>query len=431
MTTGTVPLRHAASVLVSNVDKKSAEGEQAVRLVNYTDVYYRNEIRSDQDFMAATATYEQSVRFRVQAGDSIITKDSETPGDIAVPTYVADAASDMVSGYHLAIVRPMAQLHGKYLYWALASDFARQQFAVRANGMTRFGLTYDAIQSVRIHMPPLEEQRRIADFLDDQVTRIDAAVELRRLQRDAVHGSILAIAHSEVAGVSSVADRKTSSIPWIDLIPRDWGTPRVSQVARMGTGHTPSRSEPAYWVDCDIPWLTTGDVHRFRHDEIDEIHDTVLKISRIGLDNSAAVIHPRDTVALSRTASAGFSIVMREEMATSQDFATWTPGANLDSGFLLWCLRAMRPDLLGRLAMGSTHKTIYFPDLGSIRIPLPPLAEQRRIVRRIQQGADAARASVAKLDRAIELIGEFKRSLITAAVTGELDVVTARRGVPG
>ncbi|MBU6246071.1 MAG: restriction endonuclease subunit S, partial [Actinomycetales bacterium] len=170
------------------MDKKSAEGEQAVRLVNYTDVYYRNEIRSDQDFMAATATYEQSVRFRVQAGDSIITKDSETPGDIAVPTYVADAASDMVSGYHLAIVRPMAQLHGKYLYWALASDFARQQFAVRANGMTRFGLTYDAIQSVRIHMPPLEEQRRIADFLDDQVTRIDAAVELRRLQRDAVHG---------------------------------------------------------------------------------------------------------------------------------------------------------------------------------------------------------------------------------------------------
>src|SRR5699024_9211618 len=145
---------------------------------------------------------------------------------------------------------------------------------------------------------------------------------------------------------------------------------------RMGTGHTPSRSVPEYWEDCSIPWLTTGDVHRFRHDEIDTIESTELLISKLGLDNSAAVLHPAGTVALSRTASAGFSILMNVEMATSQDYATWTCGQRLRPKFLLWCLRAMRQDLMGRLATGSTHKTIYFPELMSIRIPLPTKPEQ-------------------------------------------------------
>lgn len=147
----------------------------------------------------------------------------------------------------------------------------------------------------------------------------------------------------------------------------------------MGTGHTPSRSTPEYWVDCDIPWLTTADVHRFRHDELSTINETELHISEFGMANSAAVLHPAGTVALSRTASAGFSVVMGQPMATSQDYATWTCGPSLHNRYLLWCLRAMRSDLLGRLAMGSTHKTIYFPDLMGLRIPLPPIEEQRRI----------------------------------------------------
>jgi type I restriction enzyme S subunit len=239
-----------------------------------------------------------------------------------------------------------------------------------------------------------------------------------------------AFAFAAVTGQAQ-SERKPTSIPWAPDLPAGWGSPRLNQVARMGTGHTPARSVPEYWLECDIPWLTTSDVHKFRKDEIDVLDETEIQISELGLANSAAVLHPQGTVALSRTASAGFSIVMGRDMATSQDFATWTCGPALDNHFVLWCLRAMRRDLLHRLAMGSTHKTIYFPDLMSIRVPLPPLADQRDAVASIASFAADARRAKAEITRSVTLLREYKRSLIGAAVSGELDVsASSGRGVP-
>lgn len=109
-------------------------------------------------------------------------------------------------------------------------------------------------------------------------------------------------------------------------------------------------------------------------------------------------------------------------MATSQDFVTWTCGPLLEPRFLLLCLRAMRTDLLERLAQGSTHKTIYMPDIKSIRIPLPPLEEQRQIVTRTWDEIRRIDDVVDRLDSQVQLLREHRQALITAAVTGELDV---------
>ena len=108
-----------------------------------------------------------------------------------------------------------------------------------------------------------------------------------------------------------------------------------------------------------------------RSDREEYISETREMISELGIANSSATVHPAGTVVLCRTASAGYSAMMADDMATSQDFATWTCGPLLRPRFLLLCLRAMRQDLLGRLAMGSTHQTIYMPDIESLRIPLP------------------------------------------------------------
>ncbi|HEV2773291.1 MAG TPA: hypothetical protein VGV57_10790 [Thermoleophilaceae bacterium] len=102
--------------------KKSIEGQPAVRLCNYTDVYYRDTITADQEFMEATATPEQVAMFRLLPGDVLITKDSETPEDIGVPAFVAHGASDLVCGYHLALLRPRAgQVEPRFLYWSMCS----------------------------------------------------------------------------------------------------------------------------------------------------------------------------------------------------------------------------------------------------------------------------------------------------------------------
>ncbi|MGE3835136.1 MAG: restriction endonuclease subunit S [Acidimicrobiia bacterium] len=156
---------------------------------------------------------------------------------------------------------------------------------------------------------------------------------------------------------------------------------QIRKVARLGTGHTPSRSVDAYWepTECTIPWLTLADVWQLRDGSVSVVHDTKEKISPLGLANSAAVRHPAGTVAFSRTASVGFSCILGEDMATSQDFVTWTCGPQLDPRYLLWVLRGERDDILRR-TQGSTHKTIYMPDIEQLTLPLPPLDEQRRIV---------------------------------------------------
>jgi type I restriction enzyme, S subunit len=151
--------------------------------------------------------------------------------------------------------------------------------------------------------------------------------------------------------------------------------------------------------------MTLADVWQLRDSTIDVVHDTAEKISRLGLANSAAVKHRAGTVILSRTASVGFSAILGSDMATSQDFATWTCGQELNPRYLLQALRAMAPDLR-RLVAGSTHKTIYMPDIEQLRIPLPPIADQCAIaefldgevayIDRIRRARDAQRAAVSE-----------------------------------
>lgn len=168
----------------------------------------------------------------------------------------------------------------------------------------------------------------------------------------------------------------SEAIPW--LATSRWATPPIRRVSQLGTGHTPSRQHPEYWTDCTVPWITLADVWQLRDGTQRVISETQELISAEGLANSAAVLHPMGSVILSRTASVGFSAIMGTSMATSQDFAVWTCGPNLVPEFLLYVLRAMEPDLR-RLVAGSTHKTIYMPDIESLRTPLPLVDQQRRI----------------------------------------------------
>ncbi len=182
MTSRRVQLKQIASVSVSNVDKKSSEEERLVRLCNYTDVYKNDLIDASLDFMKATASPSQIRAFGLRAGDSIITKDSETPDDIAVPAFVEETIEDLVCGYHLAVIRPEAEVVPKYLFWCLASQPMRDQAAVAATGVTRFGLRQESIKSTTLDLPSTAHQGRIADFLDEETAWIDRLIELREQQ---------------------------------------------------------------------------------------------------------------------------------------------------------------------------------------------------------------------------------------------------------
>ena len=165
---------------VSNVDELTREDETPVRLCNYVDVYQNDRITSAMSFMTATVSQREIERFRLQRGDVLITKDSEAWDDIGIPSLVADSADDLVSGYHLALLRPSGGTLGPYLARTVQSKGVAYQFHVRANGVTRFGLTHPAIKSVRIPFPPLPEQAAIVRYLDHVDWRIRRYVSAKR-----------------------------------------------------------------------------------------------------------------------------------------------------------------------------------------------------------------------------------------------------------
>jgi type I restriction enzyme S subunit len=171
-------LKSIASISLSNVDKKAEEGQEPVLLCNYVDVYKNEYITPDMGFMSATATSEQIRRFALRAGDVLITKDSESWDDIAVPACIVEDMPNVLCGYHLALLRPSgSDFDGRYVARSISAIGLRDQFWVAANGITRYGLTGDSISIALLPVPELDEQRAIADFLDRETAKIGALVE--------------------------------------------------------------------------------------------------------------------------------------------------------------------------------------------------------------------------------------------------------------
>jgi type I restriction enzyme S subunit len=213
---------------------------------------------------------------------------------------------------------------------------------------------------------------------------------------------------------------KDSGIEWLGKMPSHWIAGPIRFFAQLQSGHTPSRQHPEYWENCTIPWFSLADVAQLRSGRIKYVYDTKETISELGLANSSARLLPAGTVMLSRTASVGFSAIMGCDMATTQDFANWVCGPRLKPEFLLASLHAMSGEFR-RLMMGSTHQTIYMPDIAKLAISLPPVQEQEAIVSFLDRETAKIDDLVAEQQRLIELLQEKRQAVISHAVTKGLD----------
>lgn len=184
--------------------------------------------------------------------------------------------------------------------------------------------------------------------------------------------------------------------------PPGWRWSLLREVARLESGHTPSRRQPEYWEGGQIPWLSLKDIGGLAGRYVTETEDMP---TSEGIENSSARVLPKGTVAFCRTASVGKLAILGRDMATSQDFANWVCGPELLPEYLYEALRASQGEF-DKEKQGTTHKTIYMPVLERFRVLVPPLPEQRRIADIIER-ADAIRR---KRKEAIALTEELLRS---------------------
>jgi type I restriction enzyme S subunit len=266
------------------------------------------------------------------------------------------------------------------------------------------GLNRADAYSLRLLLPSLDEQRRIAATLD-------AAESLRSKRENALDrvAVLVRATFGDMFGGLSRSPVFPGALPLQHE--RGWRWVPISDVARMGTGHTPDRAVAEYW-DGEISWINLTEIRRLDGRWCSE---TDAKITDAGVRNSSAVIHPTGTVCFSRTASIGFVTVMAKPMATSQDFVTWTCGELLNPTFLKHALLMSR-SVLRSASSGSTHKTIYVRDAERFSVLLPPRALQDEFASRVEQ-ADALRAS---MESAQPLLDGLFASTRQRAFAGEL-----------
>lgn len=291
---------------------------------------------------------------------------------------------------------------------------------------------FDAFEAIRVWIPPITEQRAIAATLNLAESAASKTKDLIDALANAKHATMHELLTRGTR--RGQAPLKTLPARWIlgriaegvTHIPTDWHLVTLTDVARLESGHTPSRKSPEYWGG-DISWLSLADT-----DALDalEISMTSERITAQGLTNSSARLLPKDTVVFSRTASIGKATRLQRSMATSQDFANWVCGPRILPAYLVQVFRHMQREW-ERLQEGSTHKTIYMPVFEKLQILLPPALEQTKIAaigeafdHRLQREREALTALIER--RAV-----LAQELLSGRVRLPKDIIVRYRERPG
>lgn len=406
-------LKTVAEVNLSNVDKKSAEGQEPVSLCNYTDVYYNEHITNQIDFMRATATPEQIKRFSLKEGDVLVTKDSESWDDIAVPAVVREDLDNVLCGYHLAMIRPAEQTDGRFLARAFSAVGPKDQFQIKANGITRFGLGGDAIRTGLFPFPPLPEQRAIAAFLDHKTAEIDALIAAKeRLIALLREKRAALITQAVTKGLDPDVPMKDSGIEWLGEVPEGWEVRSLRRILtrrriKNGSAERPMLSLSAY----------RGIVFKEYDDEA-LVRPTEENSDYVVVKPGQLVVNPMWVINSSIGVSSISGIV-------SPAYRVYDVSSDL-FGLFLHNLTKSLPYIsqYNRYIRGLTtyDRSVREDDFLNIEALIPPLPEQHAISAFLDRQTAEIDELVNKVQEAIDRLKEYRTALISAAVTGKIDV---------
>jgi type I restriction enzyme S subunit len=353
--------------------------------------------------MHATANSKEIEKFSVKKGDVIVTKDSETPDDIGIPSYVQDEIPNLVCGYHLSMIRPNESiLSGDYLAYYLRLDKVKRYFAQSAGGSTRFGLGNKSIEETKISFPVISEQKKIAAIL----TSVDEVIENTQAQIAKLEDLKRAMMNELLTkGIGHTEFKETE----IGRIPKSWEIKSIGDIGKVVTGSTPDTSNDSYYNGRNM-FVSPSDISdgMFVHTTSKTLTDDGFKKIRVIPEYSIMVVCIGSTI--------GKVALTTKKCATNQQINTIVPIDN-DPIFIYYLMKH-NAKLIKKESSTQAVPLLNKTDFSNIKIKLPLINEQK-IISKMLHTIDS---KIESLKFIKNKTNNLRKSLMQDLLTGKVRV---------
>lgn len=401
--------------LFRQVREPSLEGDEQLSATQKSGVIPQRLFMEQEDQKVVLALSGLANFKHVEAGDFVISLRS-FQGGIEFSAYVGCVSPAYT------VLRPSGRVWAGFFQYLLKSEAYIPVLQSVTTGI-RDGrnVSYEQFGEVQLPVPSLPEQQAIAAFLDRETAKIDALVaeqcrliELLKEKRQAV------ISHAVTKGLNPNAPMKDSGIDWLGEVPEGWEVVPLKYLVSFRSGGTPSKDRLDYW-EGNIPWASARDL------KAEMLSDTALHITDAAISDAAANLQPVGSVLVlvrGMTLAKSFPVCIAAcEMAINQDLKAINGTDRIKNDFLAWVLRGLEAESLSRIDEASHGtKALRMEAWTSMEVAVPPSDQQREIVAHLS----AATCRIDKLSNlaevAIDLLLERRAALISAAVTGKIDV---------
>ncbi|EAJ1632125.1 restriction endonuclease subunit S [Campylobacter upsaliensis] len=312
-----------------------------------------------------------------------------------------------------------------YLNYLLSSLSYKRYFMSVCSGFTRINLRQEHFLDIPLILPPLQEQKEIAEFLDKKCEKIQNYINKKQklitllqekkqaLINEAVCGRVAC--HTERSEVSTTA-YKPSGIEYLGLIPHHWEVARSGLIYKnISSGTTPQSDNDEYYKNGNIFWINSGD-----------LNDSVLTNSKNKITQkammaySALKISPKGSLIIAMYgATIGKVSILGIDACTNQACCVLCESKYLNTRFVFYYFIAKRQDLIS-MAYGGGQPNISQDIIKNFKIPLPPLQEQKQIANFLDEKCEKINSVIEKTKKQIELVKEYKNTLINEAVCGRI-----------
>lgn len=302
-----------------------------------------------------------------------------------------------------------------YLMKSLYQNNITCPYIKQTTGIQNLDIT--SLLSENIIRAPIDEQQKIADYLDKRCENIDGIVELQnRMIEKLKEYKQSVITEAVTKGLDPAAKMKNSGVEWIGEIPENWEVNSTKRIFKIISGATPKSDNPEYW-EGDIKWITPAD---YKTEQI-YIYNTNRNITQKGLESCSSVLIPENSIIFSKRAPIGLVAINKVKLCTNQGCLSCVNinDFNIKYFYYVMAINTKQYELLGT---GTTFKEISLSAFSNYNLPCPPIDEQQKI-------ADYLDAKCAEIDRLIEIkqkkiekLQDYKKSLIYECVTGKREV---------